>query len=274
MTVLGFQPISRTPMRWIKSLNLRRIRKTSQQYDESGVCAAERKKFVAAGLDYGAAMVRLNEALARLGWGEYSESLGVGSIHWVLFAALSAQYQMRRILEIGTYDGETTQLLSQLFPAAHITTVDLPHGDPRFIELYDRRDPKKRQAFIDRQRANTRGSNIELVLSDSFLLPARLQPGFDLIWVDGGHNYPVIAWDLCNAFHLCAANGWVLCDDVLACPEAENHAFVSRDSFEVLEYLREHTPVEVRYFLKRHGARWSVNPKRRKFVGTLRKLGA
>ena len=57
-------------------------------------------------------------------------------------------------------------------------------------------------------------------------------------------------------------------------PEAEDYAFVSRDSFEVIEYLRRHGMVEVTYLLKRHGARWSANPKRRKHVAVMRKRTA
>lgn len=261
-------------MRWLRPFRPESSKGKAPEYDEAQVLATEREKFEETGLNYEAAMTRLNEALASLGRDQYLESSGVGSVHWVLFSALSLKYEMRRILEIGTFDGETTGLLSRLFPAAHITTVDLPHDDPRFTELYDRRDPKERLAFIKRQRANTADSKIELLLVDSFLLPGRLQPGFDLVWVDGGHRYPVVAWDICNAFHLCAPNGWVLCDDVLTQPEAEDHAFVSQHPFEVVEYVREHAPVDVHYFLKRRGTRWSANPKRRKFVAAIRRLNA
>lgn len=258
-------------MNWIRSITAGRSGDASARYDEAQALKDEQRKFEAAGLDYPRALERLAEALGSLGQDSYSESSGVGSIHWVLFAALSLKFEHQRVLEIGTYDGETTRLLAQLFPSALITTIDLPPEDPRFIELYDRRDPGERQTFIERQRANTASSSIELLLTDSFLLPARLEAGFDLTWVDGGHNYPVVGWDIGNAFHLCSPGGWILCDDVLTHPEAENDAFVSRDSFEVLEYLRQHASVDVHYFLKRHGARWSAHAKRRKFVAGFRK---
>ncbi len=258
-------------MSWLKSLRARRSRHTSDRYDAVQALKDEQLKFEAAGLDYPGAVLKLDEALRRLNQDQYSESSGVGSIHWLLFAALSLQIEPQRILEIGTLDGETTRLLAQIFPSALITTVDLPHQDPRFIELYARRDPTQRQAFIERQRENTAASTIELLLTDSFQLPARVEPGFDLIWVDGDHNYPVVAWDISNAFHLCAPGGWILCDDVLPHPEAEDSAYVSRHSFEVLEYLRMHASVDVHYILKRHGARWSSNAKRRKFVAAFRR---
>ena len=51
---------------------------------------------------------------------------GMRSIHWLLFCSISNVSSIINILEIGTYDGETTQLLSKIFPNSSIATIDLP----------------------------------------------------------------------------------------------------------------------------------------------------
>jgi predicted O-methyltransferase YrrM len=261
-------------MSWFRVLRSNKKAPEHRPYDEGQAVAAEMARFAARGLDYATALAHLDNTLAGLGQTPYSEDGGTASVHWVLFAALSQNRQPTRILEIGTYDGETTRLLAALFPSAQITTVDLPHDDPRFAKLYDRRDPAERAAFIETQRRHTAGARIELLLTDSFMLPSLLEPGYHLIWVDGGHNYPVVAWDIANAYHLCSDAGVILCDDVLTEPEAGHFNFVSAHSFEVIEYLRHYTPVQVDYFLKRHGSRWSDNPKRRKHIAMIEKHGA
>ena len=47
------------------------------------------------------------------------------SEHLTLFASISQVFEIKRILEIGTYDGQNARYLSILFPQAEIETMDL-----------------------------------------------------------------------------------------------------------------------------------------------------
>jgi predicted O-methyltransferase YrrM len=195
----------------------------------------------------------------------------MASMHWVLFACVAQRFEVRRILEIGTYDGGTTLLLSRLFPAADITTLDLPEDDPVFAQSYAREDPAERAAFVERQARNTAGPNIELVKENSLFLPdLALQP-FDLIWVDGSHLYPEVAWDICNAHHLCRPGGVLMADDVMPHSRAVRMGYDGPDSYEVLRYLAQRVSDPILYFMKRYAPLWSADPRERKYVAMMLK---
>lgn len=240
-------------------------------YDLEKIRSLERTKFDALGLDYDAGLKKLDQVLAGLGKPPYGLQDGIASVHWILFACLSLKSTVRNILEIGTYDGETALVLSRLFPESRITTFDLPENDPIFTSSYHRESDEVRDRFKAEQAKNTSDPRITLVQRNSFFLPDAVKEKFDLIWIDGGHHYPEAAWDICNAYHLCAAGGWILCDDVLPHPKAFRDDYVSNDSFKTLEYARLRTGENVTYFLKRESPRWSANPRKRKFVSLWRK---
>jgi predicted O-methyltransferase YrrM len=242
-------------------------------YDVERSRREERLKFERAGLDYDRGLVKLDKLISELGRPVESEDRSMRSIHWVLFACLSERSPkpIRRILEIGTYDGETAFLISKLFPEAEIVTVDLPEDDPIFKGSYVRDDPGALAVFKERRNAHLRPANIHYLEINSFFLPGKVNGEFDLIWVDGGHLYPEAAWDVCNAYHLCAPGGIMMVDDVIIHERGFRDTYVSPDSHHVLEYVASRTGEPAAYFLKRNAAKWSAVPRRRKFVALLRK---
>ena len=233
----------------------------------------ENSKFIQSGLDYARGSAKLERFLKELGRPLDSDDRSMRSIHWVLFACLSdhSPVPIRRILEIGTYDGETTSILSKLFPASEIVTVELPEEDPIFHNSYARDDVKTLNDFKARQSANLKADNIIHQGINSFFLPGKIKDEFDLIWVDGGHLYPEVAWDICNAYHFCSPGGYIMVDDVITHHQGLRDAYVSPDSHQVLEYVAARTRESPTYFLKRNNARWSAVPHRRKFVALLQK---
>ena len=245
-----------------------------KKYDLAGVRAAENRKFEAAGFSRDSALTLLNRVLEELGKPAFGSKSGIGSIHWLLFCALRQTATIRRILEIGTYDGETTLLLSKIFPEADIVTIDLPDDDPILRGSYHREDPTVFRQFKQNQERNLRSEKIEFIRQNSFFLPSLVEGKFDLIWIDGGHLYPEISWDVCNAYHLCEPGGWILCDDVMLDAEGYRDGYVSPDSFAVLEYVRQRTGEDVTYFLKRDAPKSSADPRKRKHVAGLRRAGA
>lgn len=233
--------------------------------------AKEREKFSRMGFRYDDALAYLTETLGKLNKPAYEEKTGMASVHWILFCCIRAVADVRSILEIGTYDGETALLLSRIFPNAAVTTVDVPDDDPIFGSSYRRENPTEHRQFLKRRRKNLDDAGVHFIETNSFFLLDTVDGVFDLIWVDGGHLYPEIAWDLCNAYHLCAPGGWLLCDDVITHPKGFRSEVSSPDSYHVLEYIQKRTDDEITYFLKRESPFFSANPRRRKFVAVQRK---
>ena len=66
----------------------------------------------------------------------------MSSEHEVIFSSLSISKNksLTDILEIGTFDGFNSLLLSNLFPNSNIDTIDLSETDDDFINYYNRKD--------------------------------------------------------------------------------------------------------------------------------------
>ena len=233
----------------------------------------ESARFEKAGFDRRRALAELNRQLEAMALPPFDQCGDMASVHWLLFACLSQSKSIGRILEIGTFDGQTTALLAKLFPAAEIVTLDLPETDPILAGTYDysRGGDERLRAFEQRLRYNTSAPNVRLLRANSFFIPAVVQDKFDLIWIDGGHLYPEIAWDLCNAYHLLRSGGILMCDDVIPNPKGIRDAYVSPDSHAILSYITERTKDTLQLFLKRESPDWSADPRSRKFVALLQK---
>jgi len=219
-------------------------------FDKYKILNIEKDKFSNLNLDYENSIIALNKTLENTSYNEEKDS-----IHWLIAAALSidSKREINNILEIGTYDGGFTKILSNLFTDSKITTIDLPDDDPVMKSLYNRNNEKVYAEYLDRQKENTSSKNIISIKKNTFFLLDELktEEKFDLIWVDGGHLYPDIAWDLSNAYYLLKKKGVLMCDDILLHKNYYNNGHVSTDSKEVLEYIFKRTEVTVLHFLKR-----------------------
>jgi hypothetical protein len=240
-------------------------------YDREAMHAIELEKFKKANLDYDKGLMKLDRVLSQLGKPDFNSHHGYLSVHWLLFCSISEAAFVKDILEIGTFDAETALFLSKVFPQSKIDTLDVPEDDPIFINSYRRGDAQFRQDFIEKRNKNISSPQINYMAKNSFFVPGMFGQKFDLIWVDGGHLYPEVAWDICNCYHLCKPGGWLMCDDVIIEKDGLRNDYVSPDSHHVLEYLAARTNEEVIYFLKRENPVSSANPKRRKYVALIRK---
>ena len=215
-------------------------------------------------------LIILNKVLEKTHGREFDEKNDSG--HWLLSAAISQSININRILEIGTYTGEFTAILSKLFPESEIVTIDLPEYDPILRNSYNRDNNDLYNDFKTAQNYNIdKSNNVNLLLTNSLFLNDKVNGKFDLIWVDGGHNYPEIAWDLCNSYNLLNDGGILMCDDIIKMEKNFARGFVSTDSYRVLEYINQRINTDITYFLKRlDGKRYSrlIN---RKFVSFLKK---
>ena len=255
------------PKRYYKSVLRGYYRR---RYAKAAMIDAEIKKFAQWDFNLEAAQARLNQLLETQSQPPYDpESM---SIHWVLFSCLSLKERPRRILDLGTFSGEFTVILSRLFPDSSITTVDLPKNDPIVRSTYSRSNEERYHQHLHERAKNLDRPNISVIERNSFFLLEVVEGPFDMIWVDAGHRFPEVAWDICNAYHLCRPGGFILCDDVIPHPKGYGATgLVNSDSHEVLAYLDERLDCQSTYFLKRWGAAYSANPRIRKYVSLTRK---
>ena len=257
-----------------KEKSNRREKKLSQQYlaNLEQHRKEEAKKFKKLGLNTDDALFRLNSILHQTREKKFDYTFGKDSVHWLLFSAISIADQVKQILEIGTGQGDSTLILSRLFPEASILTVDLPANDPITRSTYGRETDENFKDYVRLRSRNTEQPSVNMVCSNSFfLLDVIGNQEFDLVWVDGGHLYPEVAWDLANGFHVCRRGGWLLCDDVLIHPDGYNNGLTNTDSYEVLKYMQKRIDSQIVYFLKRENPIWSADPKKRKYVSVFRK---
>ncbi len=177
-----------------------------------------------------------------------------------MFTALSKKkLKIQKILEIGTWDGEFTRLLSNLFPESEIFTIDLPHADERFINSYNRKDQLNN--FIEKRSENLSKKNIKFIEIDSENLLEKFEKNsFDIIWVDGDHHDPTVTRDIFNSYEILKKGGLMIVDDLLLASKLKNskkHASEgsSTDGMLALEKLSNEKKCDFSLLTKFYGPR-------------------
>jgi len=196
---------------YTKIFNRIRLFFLKSSYDLSAIEAEQYSIYKKIGYDREAAKKKLDTLYVN-----HPKTKVLVSEHHLLFAAVSLLNNTNSILEIGTYTGSCTKLLSVLFPDSDITTYDLPDDDSIFTETYERSDKEKRSIFIsDRNAILDSCENVNFVQKNSLELQFNSNNNrFDLIWVDGAHGYPVVAMDIMNSLACLSSGGSMFIDDV------------------------------------------------------------
>jgi predicted O-methyltransferase YrrM len=224
-------------------------------------------QFAAAGLDFTAAKNQVEELVEAHGLSRSDNSL-----HYELFAGLSQACKPRRILEIGTFRGEFTAFLATQFPDAYIETWDLPQVNDGHMKSYvDGFEIHYHNQTANRLKNLGGYSNVKQILRDSTSLFWESEP-FDLIWVDGDHKFPVVAFDLINALRLLAPGGWIAVDDIKLV-KMRKSVMSSTEAITCIKHLVQSGHVASHLIYKRvgtEGRRWRDN-NRRKHIAILRK---
>lgn len=221
-------------------------------------------KYASIGLDRASGVEAVDLALRASGFGAFSEDDDMFSEHLVLLGAVSrAIPNARRVLEIGTYDGRAALILSHLFPAATITTIDLPPDDPVYGDSYEQ--ARSKQFVARRNEYLSRNERVKFVELNSLGLGRYTnETGYDLIWVDGDHDFPVVGMDLSNATRLLQPGGFLLCDDVVTAKPSRSTTYLSDAAHRSLVALHNAGLIEKpTYVYKRLGKR---HQHPRKFV--------
>lgn len=138
----------------------------------------------------------------------------------MVMSCLIASFKPLRILEIGTFDGNTTlQMAVNATEDSFIHTIDLPPGSSETKEPVLDSDIQ----FIQDKKKNRRkfegtkwASKIQQHLGDStsydFSSFAK-EGSLDFIFIDGGHSYPCVKSDTENALKILSQGGVILWHD-------------------------------------------------------------
>lgn len=213
------------------------------------------------GLTLEQAHVAAEAACKRIG---VSFSRPYSSVHMTLFAAIAASgFRAANILEVGTGSGQTTRFLADLFPEAKIHTIELPADDPIYGPNAGGFDQGRLAQFLDLPQITAHHSN------SAFLNELNL-PDFDLIWLDGGHVFPEVAWDHFYCLAKLRKGGWLLSDDIrLPGNPLYDRYEGSTDAYETLRYYAERTGHDFYLAIKRTDLQRNLfDPK---YVGAIKK---
>lgn len=179
------------------------------------------------------------------------------SNHYEIFAGISQVCTPTSILEIGTHRGVFTAFLAALWPAAKIVTYELPIKEslPRKLavepDLNRHYVPEFRNDADYRDAILSRFPNIELRLQDSSALTHSLET-FQVVWIDGDHRYPVVAFDVANAVRLCDPKGWIGVDDIrLRGTKVSNTSMGSTEGHETVRRITAAGMTNLHLVLKR-----------------------
>ena len=220
--------------------------------DNQRLVNEQRATFQSLGLNYDTGLTKLNQTLVNLGMEGYDEKNGMMSQHWVAFSAISEVFEPGNILEIGTFNARSTYVLSQIFPSSQIDTIELPDDSPHFVGTYNRENTQIRENQIQtRTEYLSKCPNVTLTQTNSFAIGSLFKDkNFDLIWIDGDHNYPAVAWDLFFGVAHLNSGGWLMADDFYLHPRSKLLGTYN-ESFELVEYLAIDQSVQPTYIHKR-----------------------
>ena len=216
------------------------------------------------GIDHQGAVQKLNKIRAEHEELQLQKNLA-HSEHQTFFSGLSElNKNIKKILEIGTFNAQNAFLLSVLFQNAQVITVDLPNDSDDYKNTYKRDEDKKLKAFLNERnnRINKR-ENLKLIEKSSVNL-INFEDKFDLIWIDGAHFDPIITMDIINSINLLNDDGLILCDDIR---KSENNA-----TWRVINTLKKEGIIDYSLILKWLDSEHNANPNFRSYISVIKKL--
>jgi len=183
----------------------------------------------------------------------YSQNL---SWHFHTFCGLKQYFannsvEVKNILEIGTYDGNFTNFISDIFNKTKITSIDLSEEDNQFINSYRRQEKEFLKKFLEKRSKNTNKKNIEFIKLNSInILNRFIDKKFEIIWIDGDHHNPQVTIDIINSLSLLSENGIICVDDIIKDKNFRTKK-VSGESYETLTLLEKNKIINNQYVIKR-----------------------
>jgi predicted O-methyltransferase YrrM len=248
------RPIKRLIRKW-------KVSKVSQL----ALDAEQTERFKDLGLNWQEARQEVERIL-----GKNTEISSHRSEHYELIMAISKKYKPKRILEIGTAEGDFTTFLATIFPDAKVETIDLPSSDKRFwnatTDLASTKKAKIVRSEVDqRDQKLAKFRNIRFREVNSLSLTFQETDKYDLIWVDGDHTYPVVSIDIANALRLLNTGGMLGFDDIYQTTQID-YEWVGQESFETLVQFKNAGLVDFKLILKKLFREKNFDRKSQKFI--------
>lgn len=238
---------------------------------EKNLVLEQNSKFIELKLDRIKGLVKLNKILKEHYGTEYNEKNGMWSEHLILFASIAeSDYVINNILEIGTFNGETAQILSALFPKSSILTIDLPFTQILETQMY-KYETKNSKLIFKRNSNLNELSNVQFLEINSISLIENNKK-FDLIWIDGDHSYPTAVIDIANAARLLSIDGIGICDDVYMKAREGKLDGRSTASIETLKGLDKAGLIKYNLLHKRIGGFFNFPSANKKYLGVFTKI--
>lgn len=200
---------------------------------------------------------------------EYLVNRGMSSEHEVLFSSFSCtpKYNIKEILEIGTFDGANAFLLSLLFENSTIDTIDLESNKNDFRNFYNR-SHKISEFLLQRKNFLLKSDRIKFKEINSINL-INHKKKYDLIWIDGAHGYPTVCMDILNSLKLINNQGVIMCDDVYIDTNVSDKMYTSLAAYETLSELKAEGIINFDLIYKRLDAANNCLKNKRKFVAVI-----
>lgn len=240
------------------------VNRIYSDYSSESQSEDQNRQYLALGLEREAAVKRIDSiCLANFGK-HFSENIGMWSEHLVLFTAISMKRSdIARILEIGTFKGETTKLLGMIFPEASITTIDLSPQEIQDQGIYN----YAINSIVTARRKET-SDRITFKEMNSVQLIHETEK-YDLIWVDGAHTVPISIIDIANSIRLLSEKGVAICDDVYLKPNyLDKVSDVS--SYETLKAFQEAGIISFTLIKKRLSKKFNNLLIKTKYIGVFK----
>ena len=176
------------------------------------------------------------------------------SWHYHLFASLKDYFKDKKIniLEIGTFTGEFTNFISNIYKNSEIYTIDLDDKDEFFLNSYGRDNVNKLHEFKQIRMKNLNSKNIFFKKFNSINIKKYFNDKkFDLIWVDGDHLNPQVTIDIVNSIDLLSDKGILCTDDVIMDTKYKKNPNVSMEGYFTLNHLEVNDILNNYYLIKR-----------------------
>ncbi len=128
---------------------------------------------------------------------------------------------IKKILEIGSYEGNSTVFFLNYFNFSIIHCVDIWTDQNKNYQNINFKSVEDR---FDKNLINFKDRIIKIKLNSKKYFQKRSDFDFDLVFIDGSHYYKHVYADAINAFKVVKINGYILFDDYLFKYRAKENA--------------------------------------------------
>ena len=173
--------------------------------------------------------------LKKIKYGNFTNSWFDDNIDYLIIYFLEEKDKIREMLEIGSFEGNSTLFFLNFFSNSNIKCVDIwedqknNYGETNFQSI-EKKFNDNISNYLHRLEKYKLPSNI-------FFKNEKKLNYFDLIFIDGSHYHKHVYADAINAFKSCKISGYILFDDYLFKYKTKNN---SHPIFAINKFLKKY----------------------------------